>query len=45
MIILGILIGILLYRFILVGGIELTLRLLDSLYLIKDSIFDKEEME
>lgn len=45
MIIFGILIGILLYRFILVGGIELAFRLLDSLSLIKDSIFDKEKIE
>lgn len=45
MIILGILIGILLYRLVLVGGIELALRLLDSLSMIEDSIFDKEQME
>jgi hypothetical protein len=44
-IIFGILMGILLYRFILVGGIELAFRLLDSISLIEDSIFDKEQME
>jgi hypothetical protein len=44
-IIFGILMGILLYRFILIGGIELALRLLDSISLIEDSIFEKEQME